>query len=294
MAPPFSPFHQIAFVSGILRAALRLMTGDPMTTVAKRLESLYELAGDCGQTIHMRACSGMYIFILDHMRKSASGLTACGMEAYDEDAAVHEGINEGRTMWQSTYYHFKLFAASYYRNSRSVELYARKINTLLPAWAPKAIMPIYEFCYYFHRGLTAAARVREGKRWQLRKLRRYIRLLTAEIGRCPENIQHKAKLLEAELLAVTGKMDEAVCLYEESIQYANKAQFVNEEALANEKAGNALAGIGKEDRAVLYLMKAFELYEAWGAEGKVAEMKAVMGKLNVKVTEGLDGSSMQF
>ena len=206
------------------------------------------------------------------MGKSFDGVTACGLDSFDEDESIANTTKEGRKMWLSLYLHVKLFIASYHKSYRMVDVYSKQIAKLMPLGAPTTPMPYFEYCYNFHMGLMAAEKARQGKRRQLRVIRRQIRKLKPEVLRCPSNILHKVNLLEAELLALTGKIDEATCMYEQSISHAGKAQFVNEEALANEKAGLALTGFGKTRQALPFLIRACKLYGEWGAELKVSEM----------------------
>ena len=143
-------------------------------------------------------------------------------------------------------------------------------------------------------GLTAADRAREGKRWQIGKVRQILRKLKVEALRCPANMLHKVNLLEAELLALAGKMDEAICMYEQSIVHAHTSKFINEEALANEKAGLALLKCGKGHLSGPFLARARQLYGEWGAEGKVSELGEHISRLGKEFGEGFtsrEGSS---
>ena len=53
----------------------------------------------------------------------------------------------------------------------------------------------------------------------------------------PENFEDKLTLLEVEMLAVVGNMDDTRKLFKKAIYLSNKHCFINEESLANERAG---------------------------------------------------------
>ena len=88
-----------------------------------------------------------------------------------------------------------------------------------------------------------------------------------------ENFKHKLTLLEAEIASIVGNHDEAMELYKEAIRLSQKYCYINEEALANERAlvfslENKAMGSAKG-----FFDRAIGLYEKWGAIGKVKQMK---------------------
>lgn len=94
---------------------------------------------------------------------------------------------------------------------------------------------------------------------------------------CPGNLAHKAYLLKVEILFVEGRFDDAMCKYDQSNTYAKKSHFLNEMALANEKAARML-WYRQDARVVHYLNGARESYQLWGAHGKTTEMEIMRAK----------------
>ncbi|MEO1376952.1 MAG: HAMP domain-containing sensor histidine kinase, partial [Cyanobacteria bacterium J06635_10] len=91
---------------------------------------------------------------------------------------------------------------------------------------------------------------------------------------CEANFLHKYLIVEAEIARISGNQLEAMELYDLAITSAKKHEFVQNEALANELAAKFWLGINKEDFAQIYLSKAYNGYQTWGAKRKVAELES--------------------
>ncbi|WP_207652902.1 AAA family ATPase [Anaeromicrobium sediminis] len=89
----------------------------------------------------------------------------------------------------------------------------------------------------------------------------------------PMNFLHKFYLVEAELLRVTGKAEEAMEYYHKSIYLAKEHGYINDEALANELAAGFWIAKNKYEYAKLHLKKAYSAYKIWGAEGKAKDLQ---------------------
>jgi predicted ATPase/class 3 adenylate cyclase len=90
---------------------------------------------------------------------------------------------------------------------------------------------------------------------------------------CPVNFEHLRLLMEAELVACSGKFSEALSLYEQAIQQANKNGFIRDEAMANEMAAQFLIRNGLPKASEGYLLASHYLYYRWGAYRKTQEME---------------------
>jgi PAS domain S-box-containing protein len=89
---------------------------------------------------------------------------------------------------------------------------------------------------------------------------------------CPENFENRAALVGAEIARIEGRELEAMRLYERAIHSARANGFVNNEALANERAAGFYAARGFETIAKAYLREARACYLRWGADGKVRQL----------------------
>src|SRR6201999_2613265 len=88
---------------------------------------------------------------------------------------------------------------------------------------------------------------------------------------CPENFSNRAALVGAEIARLERRELEAERLYEQAIRSAREQGFLQNEGLAYELAARFYAARGFEAFADLYLRKARECYQRWGADGKVRQ-----------------------
>ena len=93
---------------------------------------------------------------------------------------------------------------------------------------------------------------------------------------CPSNFWHKKKLLEAELSGTKDPATNSVtvlALYDEAIEAASHEGFIQEEALACERASEYLERMNDLKHAVAYRSRAHSLYLKWGATAKAAMLQ---------------------
>ncbi|WP_338815008.1 AAA family ATPase [Bernardetia sp. Wsw4-3y2] len=86
---------------------------------------------------------------------------------------------------------------------------------------------------------------------------------------CPENFSHLYLIIEAQLAQINQDILAAMNLYDKAILAAQQNQFVQDEALSNELAGNFYLSLEKKEFARIYIQKAHYLYKIWGATKKV-------------------------
>ncbi|MBK9503561.1 MAG: AAA family ATPase [Leptospiraceae bacterium] len=90
---------------------------------------------------------------------------------------------------------------------------------------------------------------------------------------CPENYLHQVQLIEAEQFRINGDLWNALNFYDLAIENAKDQGFIQNAALANELAGIILLDADNFKLAAPYLIDAFNLYEAWGANKKLFLLK---------------------
>ncbi len=91
---------------------------------------------------------------------------------------------------------------------------------------------------------------------------------------CPETFLHKHLLVAAEMAQITDQCQEAMDLYDRAIASAQKHDFLQNEALANELAGKFWLERGKAEFAQIYFHRASQGYQLWGAVHKVKDLES--------------------
>ena len=96
---------------------------------------------------------------------------------------------------------------------------------------------------------------------------------------CPENFLHKYWLVEAEIAWNLDKIVDAMIFYNRAIELAKENNFTQEEALANQRAGQFYLHLQNPKVARIYLQDARYAYEKWGAIAKVQQLDQNYGEL---------------
>ncbi|NET07365.1 MAG: AAA family ATPase [Symploca sp. SIO2B6] len=102
---------------------------------------------------------------------------------------------------------------------------------------------------------------------------------------CPMNFQHKYELVEAEKARVLGETLMAMEYYDCAIRGAKEQGYIQEEALAYERAAEFYLSLGREEIATTYMIKAYYGYLAWGALAKVKDLESRYPQLLSQVLE---------
>ena len=98
------------------------------------------------------------------------------------------------------------------------------------------------------------------------------RILEKWASRAPMNFMHKFRLVEAERLKCLKRFGDAIEQFDIAIQMARDNDYINEEALANERAAMLFLALNKRNRAKFYLQESVACYLKWGAFAKVKDL----------------------
>ncbi|MCP4687639.1 MAG: GAF domain-containing protein, partial [Desulfobacterales bacterium] len=85
--------------------------------------------------------------------------------------------------------------------------------------------------------------------------------------------QNKYELVEAEKARVLSRAAEAMDHYERAIALSRENGFIQETAIAAERAADFYLSLERDRIARLYIIDAYYAYERWGADGKVEELE---------------------
>jgi PAS domain S-box-containing protein len=131
--------------------------------------------------------------------------------------------------------------------------------------------------YRFHASLILLAAyptLPEGEKGIARaKLEEHRSHLDKWARSCPRNFEHLRLLVAAEAHRLAGEDAEAMNAFDQSIVLARGNGFLQDEALAHERAAFFWLGRGKEDFARIHFLKAREGYAAWGAKAKSRQLE---------------------
>jgi predicted ATPase/signal transduction histidine kinase len=89
----------------------------------------------------------------------------------------------------------------------------------------------------------------------------------------PPNSQHKYELIQAEIYRVSGQTLKAMEYYDRAINGARIQGYIQEEALAYERAADFYLALGREKIARDHMSEAYYGYVRWGATAKLKELE---------------------
>ncbi|MCX4240621.1 trifunctional serine/threonine-protein kinase/ATP-binding protein/sensor histidine kinase [Paraliomyxa miuraensis] len=132
--------------------------------------------------------------------------------------------------------------------------------------------------HYFYQSLALAAIYDEQDEAERE---RSMELLASNLGKlsgwaetAPMNFAHRRDLVAAEIARCRGDAEAAARLYDSSIDGARTQGAMHDEAVAAEAAARFHLARGLVRIARLYMSDACYCYTRWGADGKVADLKA--------------------
>lgn len=199
--------------------------------------------------------------------------TVLSGEAYDEVkmAPVHESENDRAATFLI---HINNLMLNYlFHNYGKALDHAKQTRPLLDAVLAKYDVAVF----WFYEGLVSIAAARElsgsTKSALLRRAKKNIAQFKKWAKYAPENHQHKLDLLLAEMASIKGNDDKARAHFDLAIKGAESGEFLNEEALALERAGLYYLSAGQDLIAENYLKKSYQTYKEWGAKAKMQDLK---------------------
>ncbi|HKW84935.1 MAG TPA: ATP-binding protein, partial [Burkholderiaceae bacterium] len=125
----------------------------------------------------------------------------------------------------------------------------------------------------------AASAERDGGLDEIRAAKRRFDALSAC---CEQNFRAQALLLGAEIARIEGRTTQALGAYEDAIEFAAARPLLPFMALAHERCGRLLVGVGRLALGRMHLAQARAGYARWGAQAKVDAMAGQYPMLTVR------------
>lgn len=269
---------EAGLICGVFHSVIQIIVGDPLPTVAKGNLQLIQLCHDYNQGIAGKMAGFVYHLNM-HLQGKPNEVVTFNGEKLDREWHLKEALRENRTMLLIADKYFIYVVAfmtdDYHKAAALSREHKRDYHSQITP------LPIFRPMQILFEGLVHTSLFWE-KKGSLSQARRNHKILTSMVMVCPENVVQKAYLLEAEILACEGRDDQAVHKYIQAIKYAEKAGFISEQALANEKAGRMLLRTKRSAQALPFIKEARELYAKWGCMVKLTKMDQIIAELQVK------------
>ncbi|WP_346291377.1 AAA family ATPase [Sphaerothrix gracilis] len=135
------------------------------------------------------------------------------------------------------------------------------------------VVPVFYF-YDSLAHLAAAAAGAIATDSCLSKVEQNLLTLRLWAAQAPMNFRHKLELVEAEQARLLNQPWQAMAHYDQAIAGAKEQGYLQEEALANERAAEFYLAYGRDRVAQVYLTEAYYGYLRWGAIAKAQALEA--------------------
>ncbi|OCR00279.1 serine/threonine protein kinase [Oscillatoriales cyanobacterium USR001] len=134
---------------------------------------------------------------------------------------------------------------------------------------------IAQYNFYYSLALLAhyPTTTKTEQKEYLKKVATHQKQMKIWATHAPMNFQHKYELVEAEKARVLGQNETAITYYDRAIKGAKEQGFIQEEALANERAAEFYLACDREKVAKAYMTEAYYCYIRWGAVAKVRDLE---------------------
>jgi diguanylate cyclase (GGDEF)-like protein len=279
-------FVQVGNVTGV-RATERLILGDYLPDLMHDIERDLALMRANGQQAMADCCVAAAIQPI----KCLMGLTSRS-DSYDDASFSEARFLEqygGSRLYRAYFLQGKIRNA-YLFDSPEAEALAGQLEAVTQIMRGQAKVPESSF----YAALTwIRALWRDPARPDADDLLERIAALQASLAgwaeKGPDNIGAKHLLVQAEMARYRQDLPLATRCYQQAIDAAGQAGYVNVQALANELCGECWLDQGQPRVAAVFIKDAIGGYGQWGAEGKVTQLRARHGALLSRV----DGRTTQ-
>ena len=276
-----------------------LMAGDPLSDVATEAEVhlAFGRTAVFGDYTHALGTQAAFIRCLRGFTRQFGSLDD---EQFDERRLESYFATEPHILAIECWYWVRKLQARYFAGDymAAVEASRRGQAILIEAMGTLERAEHELYSALAHAALFAASTSDEG-RAHVEAIASHREQLASWARHCPENLENRVFLVDAEMARIDRRDLDAMQLYEAAIRSARENGFVNNEALAFELAARFYAARGLEVIARSYLREARDGYLRWGADGKVKQLEAnnpslAAGKPSAERTKAVVTSSEQL
>ena len=191
----------------------------------------------------------------------------------DGDEIVSEFEQKGVLTPTGIYTLMKQIILYLYKEFEKSIAIAMKVIKCLDAMTGMNLIAEYNFYY----SLSLLAHYQDTKKEEqldyLKQVRTNQEKLKSWADHAPEDFKHKYLLVEAELSRVQGEIKSTISLFDRAIELAGQNDFIQDKAIANERAALFYHSEGMEKIARIYMQEAYNGYKRWGAAIKLTDLK---------------------
>ncbi|MEK8019348.1 MAG: adenylate/guanylate cyclase domain-containing protein, partial [Candidatus Parabeggiatoa sp.] len=261
------------------------MTGSELTAVEREIANVAEVINQLQQksSVHLH---DIYRQVILNLRGKAENQCLLSGEGYDEEKMLPLYIETNNKNAIFYIYFNKLILCYLFHAYPQALENAVMAERYLDGAVGLAHVPFFHFYdSLVQLALYSKASKREQRQYRL-KVRANQKKLKKWANHAPMNYWHKFYLVEAERARVYGQEQVAKEYYDQAIALASEHEYLNDEALANELAGQFYLTQRQKHFADHYLQEAHYAYSQWGAIAKVNDLETRYPQLKATTETG--------
>ncbi|MDM0025237.1 trifunctional serine/threonine-protein kinase/ATP-binding protein/sensor histidine kinase [Variovorax saccharolyticus] len=286
---------EIAFAGYSLERSvtIRLAAGDHLAEVQKEAEDGLAFSIKAQMGLVHATCSAQ-LGLARTLRGSSTRFGLLDHEGYGEREAEQRLASEPNLGLPEFYYWVRKLQARCLAGDHSSAIHAA-LNAQRLLWRAAANFEAADFHFYAALARAAAweSATPDQKQLHLDALAGHQEQIGLWSEHNPVTFESRAAIIGAEIARIDGRVLDAQDLYEKAIRSAHTHGFVNNEAIANERAGYFYAARGFGKIATTYLRDAHDCYLRWGADGKARQLEQLHPQLQVGKPNPEPGTSIQ-
>ena len=233
--------------------------------------SIQEMRKHSGEGLMLSMTLPTYQAALNLSVEANEDLTLLSGSAMNQEELLQRARELGQTNVESFIIFFRMWLGyifGRYELAAEMAEQRREISKVRPLRGGSYVSEI------FYSGLIAVemAKRNDPGEWE-EIIAESIATFTSWTATCEANFRHKLRLLEAEnLYYLCNDGDGATVAFRDAIALAGETGFINDQALASERAGIFYTAIGDSSTASQHFQNAHTHYLAWGATNKANDV----------------------
>ncbi|KAI2506139.1 histidine kinase [Fragilaria crotonensis] len=255
-----------AIFSACFELSLRHMSGETLADLNLRCDAIVKDATMYGERLSLMKILPEYQFQLN-MTGTVRDVEVLSGAAMKEESYLSECAELNLPL--DVFYFQKMRLAYYFGSFVKAKEYEENfLHYVVGRWLLRASVPTAVWfgaliAVEMFKSTSRKAFLQDAKK-DLQRMRKW------EKRGCM-NVKHMVLLLEAEIAAAT-RSPAALVLFQKAIESATAADYVQDRALANERAAVHCLFESNTASAVDFMMEASRLYKRWGASAKVTHI----------------------
>ncbi len=252
-----------------------ICTGKPLAGIYRELKKYFNLFRRTKNPAHIHVCRSNTDYILKLTGLPLENDAVLGKDLFNRDSLFIP--DEKKEIWLNTdlFIHYNHNTKISYIMGDHSRAYDLHIEAEKHIDGSLGLLDSAEFHFYGALTMTALCAEASGhqKKIYLKKISRNCKILKKWAENCNANFHHKYILIKAELAKIFRKNEEAVKLYNESINSALENNYIQNAAIGSELAGKFYMDIGMEKIAKNYFIEAWIYYHKWDAVTKAKALE---------------------